>query len=206
VNSLELVEHRLLVSMLVDAHRPDRRYMTRQDLQSDYHTDVDTRLFNSIVADLRKQGIVKATPQGGTYAVRLHSDAYKVALARILATLKADVFDVDWQTKRIITDAEEQDHDGLVPCLENWMLLTCDKKAASASTTPAPATPSLTQTAARDVNNFYGSIHGHGVSNRVEKGGDGWWTRWGTIFGGVSALLAIGALVAAWFFWRFPHL
>lgn len=176
--------------------------MTRQDFQSDYHTDIDHRLFNSIVADLRKRSIIKAVPQGATYAIRLHSDSYKVALGKILDALNADTFEVDWATKHILTDAEEQDQDGLIPFPDQWMLLTCDKKAKPA---PSPHTrPSATQVAARDINHFYGAVHGGGIHNVPEGDGNGRWTRWGTIFGGISAVLAVAAIAAAWFFWRYP--
>ncbi len=201
MNSLELTEHRILVSMFIDAHRPERRYVTRQDFLTDYHTEADTRLFNSIAMDLRKQGLAKVVPDRGTYAIRLHGDAYKAALSRILDTLKADTFEVDWQTKRILTDADESDHDSLIPCESGWMLLTCERKT-SGSAIPTPAS---SQIAGRDINQFFGPVYGNGVNQPIAGEGESWWSRWGTIFGGLSAILAVAAIIAAWYFWRYPH-
>jgi hypothetical protein len=203
MNSLELAEHRLLVSMFVDAHRPDRRYLTQEDFQHDYQVDVDTRLFNSIVVDLRKQGIVKTSPQGGTYAVRLHGDGHKTALSRILKALDADTFEVDWQTKRISYDAEECGQDSLIPRPCHWMLLNSATKEAAKLSASASPHYSASQIVGRDINHFYGDVVRQRVSNQNGKGGDGGWTKWGTIFGGLGVITAIAAIVAAWYFWRY---
>jgi hypothetical protein len=202
VNNVELAEHRLLVSMFIDSHRPDRRSMSRQDFQTDYSTTVDTRLFNSIVTDLRRQGLVKTSPDAGSFFVRLHSDAYKSALSRILLALNADAFEVDWDTKRIFTDADELDQDRLIPCPKLWVLITSEKRATAASDPIATSS----QVAGRDINHFYAPVAGPGVSNNQPvESNESWWTRWGTIFGGLGALLAAVAILATWYFWRYPH-
>jgi hypothetical protein len=70
---------------------------------------------------------------------------------------------------------------------------------------PDPA-PASSQIAGRDINQFFGPVHGHGVNQPVAGEGESWWSRWGTIFGGLSAILAVAAIIAAWYFWRYPHL
>ncbi|UYY77749.1 hypothetical protein [Sphingomonas sp. R1] len=201
MNKVELAEHLLLVSMFIDSHRPDRRYMSRQDFEVDYNTSVDTRLFNSIVADLREQGLVKASPNAGSYFVRLHSNAYKIALQRILTSLDADVFEIDWETKRIVTDAEEWAQETLIPGLKLWVLLSREKIKSGGSVPIAQSS----QVAGRDINHFYGAVAGPGVINKTGDSKESWWTRWSTVFGGLSALLAILAILATWYFWRYPH-
>ena len=196
MNGLERTQHRVLVGMFIDIHRPERRYMTRQDFQSDYYTQVDTRLFNSLASNLRKEGVVKAIPQGGTFAIRLHSDAYATVLGRILEALSASTFEVDWQNKRIITDGGEQNTDGLIPCPNHWMLLTCEKKDGLVPMIDVG--PATKQAAGRDINNFYGTVHGGAIHNDVETSANDWWTRWGTIFGGASVIVTMGVLLAEW--------
>jgi len=138
MNSVELAEHRMLVAMFIDSHRPDRRYMTRQDF-ADYHVDLEHALFRSIVTDLKSQGVVKAVPNGATYSVRLHADAHKEALSRILANLDADTFEVDWSTKRITHDGQAGDHDKLIPCPNSWMMLEFESERKP----PVPAAAAL---------------------------------------------------------------
>lgn len=138
MNAVEVAEHRLLVCMFIDAHRPERRYMSREVFRSEYHTDLDTRLFNSIITDLRTRELVKATPTLGSWAVRLHHTAYGAALTVILRNIEADTFEVDWGTKRIVTDSPVQNKDELFPCANGWMLLTVQKKGV---VTPAPVAP-----------------------------------------------------------------
>lgn len=183
MNRLELTEHRILVALFIDSHRPERRYMTRDNVHTDYHTDVEMRLFNSIVTDLRKRSIAKATPQGGTYAVRLHSDGYKEALATILRSLDADTFDVDWQTKRIITDTEGDDLSALIPCPNGWMVMQADRLGKLAS---APIVRE------DDHNVVAPTVFSTSASNRIE----GPWTKWGVIIAVVGVLVTI--LIAMW--------
>jgi hypothetical protein len=184
MNAVEAAEHRLLVSVFIDAHRPDRRWLSRQDLQTEYHTDLDTRLFNSIVVDLRRDSILKTAPVNGTYAARLHGDAYKRALATILRTLDADTFEVDWQTKRIVTDAEVADKDKLIPRANGWMLLPINKtaKPVTHEAVGCDATSPIAAPIAR---------------SESSSGREGPWTKWGVIIAGLGLLVAVvGTAVA----------
>lgn len=138
----------MLTAMFIDSHRPDRRYMTRQDF-ADYFVSVESVLYRGIVTDLRKQGIAKAQSDGATYRVRLHTEGHKAALARILKALSADTFSVDWQTKRILHDAQGGEIDSLIPTPDGWMLLTAEPKGKKAGSAPIAKMASTGQVAAK---------------------------------------------------------
>ncbi|PZU70216.1 MAG: hypothetical protein DI554_00295 [Sphingobium sp.] len=131
MNSVELVEHQMITAMFIDSHRPDHRYMSRATF-AEYHVSVDQPLFRSIALDLKSQGITKTSMSDMGLLVRLHSDAHKNALNRILKNLGATTFSVDWDTKRILTDADKVE-DALFPCPENWMLASFAKPGAKDS-------------------------------------------------------------------------
>ena len=177
MNSLELTEHRMLVAMVIDSHRPDRRYMSRKDF-AEYHVEVEPALFRSIVLDLREQGVAKAVPTLGSYAVRLHANGHKEALARILKALDADTFTVDWDTKRIMHDALADDHDSLVPSPDMWMLMEMDSKRKP---------PAVVGEHHAGKNFLAHAAHAAAVS----KSNEGPWTKVGVIITALSLLAAI---------------
>jgi hypothetical protein len=179
--------------------------MLPRDLLADYSTNVDIKLFNSIVSEFREENIVKVNSSEGTYAVRLRADAYANVLGRILTAVDADTFDVDWQTKRIMTDARKRGFEDVVACQNQWMLLTVESKGDDIPNRASAETPDLsTQIAGRDINHFYGSVHGNGIENSTSDARENWWARWGTIFGGIGVAVAVLAIAASWYFWRYP--
>src|SRR3546814_12182857 len=75
MNQVEIARAKLLIALFVDSHRPDKRSLSREQIESEYFTRLDTPLFNSLVTEFRRYGLVKAYPDRETYFVRLRTDA-----------------------------------------------------------------------------------------------------------------------------------
>lgn len=134
MNDVDRARNRLLIGLFVDSHRPERRYLSREQLQAEYSLKLDTPLFNGLTEELRDAGLIKAYPDRATYFVRLRTDAHAAALGRILQALEADSFTVNWQGQRIGTDADDELSQELLTTIpEGWLLMTYAQQKASAS-------------------------------------------------------------------------
>ncbi|MHA4837201.1 hypothetical protein [Sphingopyxis sp. MSC1_008] len=196
MNDVEKARNKLLIALFVESHRPERRQLSREQLQSEYFLKMDTPLFNGLAKELRDAGLIKIYPDRATYVVRLRSDAHAAALGRILAAIDAESFNVNWQGQRIGTDADSELSRELLKAIpDGWLLLTWAKDD------PAPTTPThspLTSqhiSAARDVIMVGGNVH-HPADAGGDRGSLGW-TKWRTIFGGLGLIVAIAAIFVA---------
>ncbi len=200
MNAVDFARHRVLVCLFIDALEREGRWVDRARLHSEYATDVDERLFTSVVEGLRARGwatVYYDGPNDGvvTTVAMLDAFAHADALAEILRSLDARVFEADWQTRHIRTDAAG-DVDLLIPRPAGWTVTLIARER------PADPSPVATgaQIAGRDIYHFHGTVEGGGVHHG--GGSESLWTRWGTIFGGASVVLAVIAIGAAWYFWR----
>lgn len=202
MNQVELAEHRLTVALFLDMEKQADQWLDRDRAESEYNVKLTERLFASIVHELESRGwaITWTDIVGGEErtAAMLNRQRHAQVLKRILEAIQADTFEVDWQTKRILTDAEHLDSDRMMPCPNGWMLLFCER------TKPKEDGPSIQQReesqpqkdgfqlAAGGINNFYGpATQNHGVQSSESS-----WTKWGTIAGIIGVLLA----VVIWYF------
>lgn len=202
MNDVEKARTKLLIGLFVDSHRPEKRYLSREQLQSEYFLTLDTPLFNSLAKELKDAGLVKTYPDRATYLVKMRSDAHASALSRILNALDAESFSVNWQGQRIGTDADSELSRELMKAIpDDWLLLTWAKDNPAPTTAPSPPT-SQNISAARDVIMVGSNVHGSSIAGRHEGKSDSW-ARWGTIFGGIGALVAAAALAAAYYFWKY---
>jgi len=198
MNQLDVARNKLLIALFVDSHRPERRHLSREQLQTEYFLKLDTRLFNSLAKELRDGGLIKTYPDRATYLVRLRSDAHAAALSRILAAIDAESFSVNWQGQRIGTDAEsELSKELLMAIPDGWLLMTYAK---AKPTMAAASTPALAQqiSAARDVIVIGGNVHDSTIAGSERDNSTGW-TKWGTIFGGLGLLVAIAAIISEFY-------
>lgn len=202
LNSVELAEHRLTVAMFLDMEKQADQWLDRDRLERDYNVKLTERLFASITGEMGGRGWaetwVEVEEGEEKSAAFLKTEKHAKVLRRILDNLDAKTFEVDWQTKRIATDALSDDADNLIPCPNGWMICQLERanpqpaqpRPPRAATGAAPA--GSTYTAARDINNFYGPA----TQNHHAPSGENWWAKWGTIAGIVGVLLA-GAI---WYF------
>ena len=203
MTSLDLVEHRFLVALYITKICDHQAWLSRDDLHLKFNTDVAPELFQSIVLNLKRDGLVKASQSGGVLRAKLPIDAIKTVLARILATLNAETFEIHAGKESVMTDAEG-DVDALIPTPRGWMTLTCGKEDAKPAENPKPVVanpvsyeggPAVQVTQAsssvgRDLNVFIHSPASSVGSSTPSKGADAW-TRWGVIIGGAALLASI---------------
>ncbi|WP_158258101.1 hypothetical protein [Sphingopyxis lindanitolerans] len=64
MNDVEKARNRLLIALFVDSHRPERRHLSREELQTEYFLTLDTPLFNSLAKELREAGLIKTYCRG----------------------------------------------------------------------------------------------------------------------------------------------
>lgn len=200
MNSVELLEHRILIALYITKcsypSNPFQRWISREELHRTFHIEAEPNMFRSIVLGFKDEGLARTSNDARVLMICLNPNGMKEALKRILKALNADTFDVNAKQERILTDAENKD-EKLIPTPNGWMLMHCEKIGA---TTPAPAaaTPSplaggqiavpVHGPVGGNVNVFMNSPHSNAAG---EKHGADWWARWGTIIGGLSLLVAI---------------
>src|SRR3546814_752615 len=164
MNQVEIARAKLLIALFVDSHRPDKRSLSREQIESEYFTRLDTPLFNSLVTEFRRSGLVKAYPDRATYFVRLRTDAHATALNHILNSLDAKTFDVNWQGQRIGTDADAELANELLAAIpDGWLLMTYEKNDPIAPKTPSA--PSQV-TAGGDFIWVGGDVHQSSIAGR----------------------------------------
>jgi len=203
MTSLELVEHRLLVAFYLTKTCDHQAWLSRDDLHLKFNTEVTPALFQSIVLNQKKAGLLKTSQSSGMLRAKLPIDAMTTALARILATLKAETFEIHAGRESILTDAEV-DVDELIPTPRGWHIETCPKKNAEKAENPrglvahpvsheggsAVQVTQASSSAGRDLNVFIHSSVSSVGNSTPSKGADAW-TRWGVIIGGAAFLASI---------------
>jgi hypothetical protein len=176
MNTVVRTELRVLVSLFVASHNPEGGWLSRDLLAKDYATDLDPRMFKSIIWELHRRRLVELDVIDDQLMACLKDEAYADALKTVLEILEADEFKVDWKRERILTDAKG-DKDALLGVPEGWMVLTLEPKK---SPTPPPVKVPIPAGVL---------IPSQAVS--MPKPSEGPWTKAGVVVGVIAIVVSV---------------
>jgi hypothetical protein len=197
VDDFELAERNVLAALFIDSHRSGDRLLDAEELARLYHIHVSEKWFAAIVAELKAEGMVMTYADKESSSAVLVDGGYKAARQRVLEQLGAASFQVDWNKEEILTDAEYPDRYPL-PIGWKWLQYDSDNRKPKASPRPIAEV----QGTAEAIPLSFATLNPETIvgmplptppppppPRRID------WTKWGTIFGGVSVLIALAALV-----------
>ena len=127
MNSVQQTEIRVLVALFVISHEPDGGWLSRDRLAKDFASDLDPKLFRSIVSQFERKHLVELAIVEDSITARLNDAAYVEVLKQILDVLGADEFRVDWKRERVITDAKG-DNVAFLGLPVGWLIMTLEPK------------------------------------------------------------------------------
>lgn len=198
MSAFDIAEGRILIALFIAHHGERREILTWEEIEARYHTKVSKMQFEAIVGELERHGVAKVFRDKDGSGALLLDHGVRFAHDRILKFLDADIFDVNWQGERILTDAPEGTD---VPCPNGWMLLHTAKveqkarrPAAPVESLAAPAPHGIS--AGRDVIMNVGSPGAQAdASTRSGRQSESGWVKWQTILAAIGVVVAVFAIV-----------